>query len=124
MALLKRPRGLPEPAQFWKGWHLAFMIAWLVMVPVAFLTHLASSVPFVTFLSLWALVATEHSAWQGSRAEVKAEDVDVDTHTADVSAHQVRLHPAPTAERCRTCGQPSSPGADSAALGLSRPYPG
>jgi hypothetical protein len=44
------------------------------MIPVSLLTGLKTSVPFVVFLSLWALVESSVAAWQGARAEKVADD--------------------------------------------------
>lgn len=42
---------------------------WVVMIPVAVFTPLKDSVPFLVFISLWALVGAHWSAWQAARAE-------------------------------------------------------
>jgi hypothetical protein len=52
------------------GW---FTIFWIVMIPVAVVTGLVSSVVFVSALSLWALVSGHWSAWQAARVEVAQE---------------------------------------------------
>lgn len=53
--------------------HMARTLVWLVQIPVALLTGLKSSVPYVVFLSLAALVEGSFSAWMASRAECRAE---------------------------------------------------
>ena len=49
--------------------HAALTVLWVVMIPVAVFTALKDSVPFLVFLSLWALVGAHWSAWQAARAE-------------------------------------------------------
>jgi len=63
-------------ARILRDYHLIATFGWAVMIPVAFVTGLAHSIPFISVISLWALVSTEWSAWQGSRAEV-AVGIDV-----------------------------------------------
>lgn len=53
--------------------HLVMAIGWLILIPVSFVTGLANSIPFVTLISLWALVATEFGAYQAGRTEVKED---------------------------------------------------
>ncbi len=53
--------------------HLAFMIGWSVMIPIAFWTGLIHSIVFCNVISLWALVATEAGAYQSGRTEVKGD---------------------------------------------------
>lgn len=52
-----------------RQFHLARMIVWTVQVPVALLTGLKNSVPYVVFLSLAALIEGSFAAYMGSRAE-------------------------------------------------------
>lgn len=54
---------------WWGHVHLAFALVFLVQVPIALLTGLKSSVPYLVFLSLWALVASHWAAYQSTRAE-------------------------------------------------------
>ena len=57
------------------GW---FTIFWIFMIPVAIVTGWVNSVPFVSALSLWALVSGHWSAWEAARVEVRQEeDADV-----------------------------------------------
>jgi hypothetical protein len=53
------------------GW---LALAWIVMIPVSFLTGLASLTQYVTALSLWALVSGHWAAWQAARVEVKQDE--------------------------------------------------
>ena len=48
------------------GWSVVF---WMVMIPVSYVTGLKDSVPFLNFISLWALVAAHWSGFQGAHAE-------------------------------------------------------
>ena len=54
--------------------HMVRTLVWVVQIPVALLTPLKSSVPYVVFLSLAALVEGSFSSWMASRAECKAEE--------------------------------------------------
>lgn len=42
--------------------NLVFGVVFLALIPVALMTNLKQSVPFLVFLSLWALVAAHWSA--------------------------------------------------------------
>lgn len=59
------------------GFHVFLFVGiWIAAVPTGWI----NSVAFVSHMSMWALVYTAVSAWQGSRTEVKQEvnaDVDV-----------------------------------------------
>lgn len=55
-----------------RRFHLARLVAWTVQIPVALLTGLKDSVPYVVFLSLAALVEGAFGAYMGSRAEEEA----------------------------------------------------
>ena len=51
---------------------------WIAMCVPAFAFGWVSSVQFVSFLSLWALIASHWAAWQSARVEVRQdEDADV-----------------------------------------------
>lgn len=52
-----------------RRFHLARIIVWTVQIPIALLTGLKTSVPYVVFLSLAALVEGAGAAYMGSRAE-------------------------------------------------------
>lgn len=47
-------------------------ILWVAMIPVSALSPLKDSVPFLIFISLWALVSGHWAAWQAVRAEEKS----------------------------------------------------
>ena len=53
------------------GWLTIF---WIIMIPVAIFTGWISSVPFISALSLWALVSGHWAAWQAARVEVKQDE--------------------------------------------------
>lgn len=57
-------------------YHLIAGFFWLLMIPTAFYTGLSKSVPFLTFISLWALVVGEFAAYQASRVERKGDEND------------------------------------------------
>jgi hypothetical protein len=53
--------------------HTVAALFFLVQIPVALLTDLKQSVPYLVFLSLWALVASHWSAREGAQAAKEAE---------------------------------------------------
>lgn len=53
--------------------HLVLALVFVVQIPLALFTGLKNSVPYLVFLSLWALVGAHWSAYQAVRAEEKAE---------------------------------------------------
>jgi hypothetical protein len=86
-----RPRGPRSflgrtPAQWFRDYHLVATGFWMLMLPIALWRGWASTVTFVSAISIWSLVSTEWGAWQGSRAEVMAEEVKVSARHADVDA--------------------------------------
>lgn len=57
----------------WLRWfHLARTAIWTIQIPVALLTRLKNSVPYIVFLSLAALVEGAFSSYMGARAEESA----------------------------------------------------
>jgi hypothetical protein len=54
--------------------HAAFTGLWLVLWVTATFTGWIQSVSFVSHMSMAALVYTSAAAWQGARAEDKADD--------------------------------------------------
>lgn len=49
-------------------------LVYAALIPVSLLTDLKSSIAFVVFLSLEALVESSWAAWQGARAEASNGD--------------------------------------------------
>lgn len=62
--------GRPNFLRAFHGW--ATVIWFVVSFPLAY--RFGSSVIFVTFLSLYAVVTGHWSAWQAARVEVKQEE--------------------------------------------------
>lgn len=62
--------------KFWSHFHLVQILAWICMIPVALLTGLKTSVPFLVGISLWALVCGEFGSWQASMAERRIDHSD------------------------------------------------
>lgn len=58
--------------RIFNGW---MTVLWVVMVPVSIFTGWINSVPFISAISLWALVASHLAAWQASRVEEKQDEV-------------------------------------------------
>lgn len=52
-----------------RRFHALRIWVWSVQIPVALATGLKTSVPYVVFLSLAALVEGATAAWMGSRSE-------------------------------------------------------
>jgi hypothetical protein len=61
--------GRPEFLRSFHGW--ATVVWFLVSLPLAYM--FGSSVVFVTFLSLYAIVTGHWSSWQAARVEVNQE---------------------------------------------------
>jgi hypothetical protein len=53
--------------------HAWAAVAFAVQIPAAVFTPLKDSLPYLVFLSLWALVGAHWSAWQAAQAEKKQE---------------------------------------------------
>jgi len=53
--------------------HGVLTLAWAVMMPIALLSGLKNSLPFIVLISLWANFASHWAAWQASRVEVKQD---------------------------------------------------
>jgi hypothetical protein len=68
---------------------------WLAMTPVAFATGLADSVDFVSFLSLWALVAASLSGFVASRVEVAQEETDIASDVVSKMLTDTTVDPQP-----------------------------
>jgi len=65
---MKVPDWLTDPRKSGK-FHAACTILFMIQIPIALLTGLKDSVPYLVFLSLWALVASHWAAWQATQAE-------------------------------------------------------
>lgn len=63
----------PRVMQFF---HMSQVVLWTLMIPVALLTGLKQSVPFLVFVSILALVYSELSSWQASLAERRLDNTD------------------------------------------------
>lgn len=74
---------------FYKWLHLTLVIVWAVMFPIAELTSLKQSLPFVVGISLYANFATEFGAYQASRAEVRVDEAKIEADHADIDADAV-----------------------------------
>lgn len=51
-------------ASFWKRFHLARVIVWIVLIPVALLTGMKESVPFLVTLSIVAPLLSDLASWR------------------------------------------------------------
>jgi hypothetical protein len=66
--------GRPEFLKTFHGWAT---IVWMVAsLPLAILY--GSSVVFVTFLSLYAIVTGHWSSWQAARVEVRQDEIEAE----------------------------------------------
>lgn len=77
--------------KFYKWLHFGLLILWAVMFPVAELTGLKQSLPFVVGISLYANWATEFGAYQASRAELRVDQAKVEADHADIAADAVEV---------------------------------
>ena len=65
----------PQAMRKINGWLTIF---WVAMCVPSIAFDWISSVKYVSFLSLWALIASHWAAWQSARVEVRQdEDADV-----------------------------------------------
>lgn len=69
-------RGLLGSGRFWAAFWAAWTIAWICMIPITLLTGLAGSLPYLTFLSVMALVLGCAAAFQASLGMRKADPED------------------------------------------------
>lgn len=65
---MKMPSWLRDPKKAGR-FHAVATVVWVVMIPISILTGLKDSVPFLVFISLWALVGAHWGAWQATQAE-------------------------------------------------------
>lgn len=59
-----------------QAFHLVNVLLWVAMLPIALLTGLKSSVPFLVLISILALVYSEMASWQGSLSERRLDHSD------------------------------------------------
>lgn len=70
--MLRKVINLFQDRDFLRHFHAITTWIFLIQIPIALVTPLKDSVPYLVFLSLWALVASHWAAWQGARAEEEA----------------------------------------------------
>jgi len=66
---LKKPVEWFKDVKFLRHFHAYAMWVFIIQIPIALFTDLKDSVPYLVFLSLWALVGAHWGAWQAARAE-------------------------------------------------------
>lgn len=67
--MTKKTSDQKRHAKWLKWFHLARLTVWSVQVPIALLTELKNSTPYIVFLSLAALIEGSLAAYMGSRSE-------------------------------------------------------
>jgi hypothetical protein len=72
-ASLQQDPSWQEEEVSWRRFNATATAVWLVMIPVAVVTHWVESVVFVSAISLYANVASHLAAW---RADVPTEEED------------------------------------------------
>lgn len=65
---MKAPEWIKDPKKAGR-FHAWAAIIFVIQIPVAEFTELKDSVPYLVFLSLWALVGAHWGAWQATQAE-------------------------------------------------------
>jgi hypothetical protein len=70
---MQAPEWLKDPKRSAK-FHAGAAIFAAIQIPFAEFTPLKTSIAYVIFLSLWALVGQHWAAWQGTQAEQAAQD--------------------------------------------------
>lgn len=73
MKFIKR---LLTDAKYARVMHYTLAGIFAIMIPVTLMTSLKDSLPFLIFLSLWALVAGHWSAGEAASAEMKIDKQD------------------------------------------------
>lgn len=63
----------PKSTKRLRRFHLTRIFVWSVQVPIALLTNLKNSTPYIVFLSLAALIEGAFSSYMASRAEAASE---------------------------------------------------
>ena len=71
--MLNRFLEMLKEAKFWKRFHAAAAVFFAIQIPIALLTSWKDSVPYLVFLSLWALVGAHWGAWQAAHVEEKED---------------------------------------------------
>lgn len=66
--------GKDKTARRLRRFHLFRIVVWSIQMPVALLTGLKDSTPYVVFLSLAALIEGAFAAYMASRAEASANE--------------------------------------------------
>lgn len=61
-----------------RRFHAVMTVVWIAAIPVSLLTLLKDSVPWLVFISLWALVGAHWGAWQAVRVEDEPSLNDAD----------------------------------------------
>lgn len=56
-------------ARVWKRFHMVMLLVWLIAGSAATLLWLSDSVPWVAWMSVYAIVTGHWSGYQGARAE-------------------------------------------------------
>lgn len=72
--------GDPEFLRKFHGWAT---LLWVAMAPVSALTGLKGSIPYLVFLSVYAIAVGHWGSWQASRAEVAINDQDTGVWAVD-----------------------------------------
>lgn len=60
-------------AVFWQRFHLVMLAVWVLLLPPSVLWW-QQSIPYLVFMSWYAIAIGHASSWQASRAEQEAED--------------------------------------------------
>lgn len=69
-------RGLLASGKFWTWFWVAWATVWAVQIPIAMLTSLKTSIEYLIFISLMALVLACLGAGQSSLSMRKADPKD------------------------------------------------
>jgi len=79
--------GEPEAMQAFHKW--ATIVWFLASIPICL--FFASSIPFLVFISVYAVVTGHWSSWQASRVEVKQKQ-DADVKEVLEELHKINKH--------------------------------
>lgn len=73
-----------DDAVFMRRAHGWLTIVWLVATPFI-IFFLSDSIPFLVFVSVYAVVTGHWSSWQASRVEVKQDEVKTEKDRKEVN---------------------------------------
>lgn len=69
----KRCLGFFSDPLYFRRVNGALTIAWIIMIPISIVTGLIDSIPFISAISIYALITGHASTWQSAKVEVNQQ---------------------------------------------------